>query len=463
MNLVKIMYKRESRTIFAILAVFCASTATVLAEAASQAAESFGDRYIALGLAAALLAFAFFRQKPQQPKPTVATVQESSELPAPVESAPKEAAKPAAVELAVAELAIVELAVVERAVEDDSIDAQAAGRNIVVPVDFSVNSEFSIRLALLWSKPNDRLKVVYCIDLENTFPSENLTPSDLISIHPAFEKIDIKTALHWSRLPWAVVQPLALGIIEGWAVSEFAKLKQTVPMAHRERITFNILYGDPVNQIVNLSENISAKLIVLVAHRHSATDRLISGSHADKLLHASQTPVIVVCEPVKSDFSLPNDILITTDFSAESLPVFLVLADIIQGVKSNITVLTVDTAFNHHPKASAMLAGLEREFRSLGLQLSNVKIKASDVEGGILDYVKTHKPQLIAMSSHGRLGFSALIHPSVTQAILHDAGVPILVVNGHSMPKAETVGSLSDFLGMFTGLNNDKSENLIND
>ena len=320
-----------------------------------------------------------------------------------------------------------------------------------MPVDFSPNSEFAIRLALVWSKPNDRVKVIYACDLEKAFPPENLTPPNLTVVHPAFENIDSETAHHWSQLPWVVVLPLAMEIVERWAVNEFARLRQTIPVAQRERVAFHVLHGDPVNQIVTLSEAITAKLIVLVAHKHSLTDRLITGSHADKLLHVSRIPVIVVCEPVKSEPGLPQEILITTDYSPESLPVFHVLKHLIQGVKPSITVLTVETAHEHHPKTSAILEGLENEFRSLGLPLRNVNIEASDVEGGILDYVKTHQPQLIAMSSHGRLGFAELIHPSVTKAILHDAGVPILVVHGHSMPATETVASLSDFLRMITG------------
>jgi nucleotide-binding universal stress UspA family protein len=161
--------------------------------------------------------------------------------------------------------------------------------------------------------------------------------------------------------------------------------------------------------------------------------------------------VIVACEPIQAEPLLPREIFITTDYSPQSLPVFLVLKDLIEGVKPTITVLTVETAHERHPKASAMLEGLEKAFRSFGLKINNVKITAVDVEDGILQYVKTHRPQLIAMSSHGRMGFAELIHPSVTKAILHDSGVPILVVHSRSMPTAETVGSLSDLLRIITG------------
>ena len=113
----------------------------------------------------------------------------------------------------------------------------------------------------------------------------------------------------------------------------------------------------------------------------------------------------------------------------------------------------METTFEHHLKASDALEGLEMAFRSLGIRLITVKSKATNVEAGILDYVKTNKPQLIAMSSHGRMGFAQLIHPSVTKAILHDSGVPILVVHEHAMPTKKTVGNLADLLAMMTGLN----------
>ncbi|MFZ4700240.1 MAG: hypothetical protein ACOYMG_09310, partial [Candidatus Methylumidiphilus sp.] len=119
--------RREVMQTLAVLAVFCSSTAMVLAEAVGQPAESFNDRFIALGIAAGLLVFAFFRSKPSQRSPAM-KIAEASKFQQPVENTPVEALRPAAVELAVAELAVVELTVVERAVEDDSVDAQASAR-----------------------------------------------------------------------------------------------------------------------------------------------------------------------------------------------------------------------------------------------------------------------------------------------------------------------------------------------
>jgi len=417
-----------------------------LAKPPSEAEQSLTDRFVALGVAAALLAFAFLRKTPGC-RPAAMKQAESEECPPAADSVAVEVpAKPAAIAQEEARPVKAEWPAVAY-----SSAVPAIRGNIVVPVDFSAHSEFAVRLALVWAKPGDRLRIVYCIDLDNAFPSANLTPSDFIAIHPAFAKLGGETAYHWSQLPWVVVLPQAIEIVERWAVDAFTRLRQALPMASRESLEFEVLHGDPVNQIVSFSEEAAAKLIVLVAHKHSLVERLIDGSHADKLLHASRIPVIVACEPVNAEPSLPQEIFITTDYSPESLPVFLVLKDLIQEAKPNIRVLTVETAHERHPKASALLEGLEQAFRSSGLPLVNVKIAALDVEDGILKYVQAHPPQLIAMSSHGRMGFAELIHPSVAKAILHESGVPILVVHSRSMPTAETSGSLSDFLRIVTG------------
>jgi nucleotide-binding universal stress UspA family protein len=439
----------QAKPLIIILAAASANTAQVLAATASNNPESFNDRFIALGIAAVLLAFAYFRKK----KPAIPSKTNDPEPPAIVpltESAPQQALAEA-VAIAVEILQTPQVVAVKPAAENPVATAkQPIGRTIVVPVDFSPHTEYAVRLAQVWSNPNDHIKLVYCVDLDNAFPSANLTPSDFVAIHPAFANIGGETAYHWSQLPWVVVLPRVMEIVEHWAAREFSRLRHTLAIAPDAKLDFQVLHGDTVNQIVSFSADAVAKLIVLLAHKHSASDRLINGSHADKLLHASRIPIIVACEPLQAEPSLPTEILITTDYRVESLPVFLILKDLIPAGKPNLTILTVQTNNERHNELSPKLEALEQVFRSLGFPLTRVKIDALDVETGILDYVKTHRPQLVAMSSHGRIGFAEWIHPSVTKAILHEAGVPILVVHEQSSPTAETLASLSDVIRMIT-------------
>jgi nucleotide-binding universal stress UspA family protein len=475
------MYKTKLMQVFAVLTIFWASSAIVLAEEelvyptgsyirpivyypansvnsvlkparksiraeqATQAIESFPDRWLSLGIPTGLLLFAFYRKKSTSPASIV--LQKTSNAPVSL-AACRSGMELAAVKPAILKLSVAGLPMVEPILNEEPIAVYATGGYIVVPIDFSAHSAFAVSSALVWKKPEDRVKIVYVCDLENAFLAENLTPSNLSDIHPAFQNIDRETTYHWSQLPWMVVMPIALKIVERWALTEFTRLKQTLPiLASKESMEFRVLHGDPVKQIVKFSEDISAKLVVLVTHRHSFTDWLMTGSHAETLLHVSRIPVMVVCEPSASAPSLPQKIVITTDYSLESLQVFAVLKALILGTHPDITVLTVETAHETQPKIPEILAAVEQGFGSLGLRLKNISIEASNVEAGILDYVKAHKPQLVAMSSYGRLSFD----PSVTKAVLHEAGIPILVVHGRSIPTMATIGSVSDFLRIITG------------
>lgn len=46
----------------------------------------------------------------------------------------------------------------------------------------------------------------------------------------------------------------------------------------------------------------------------------------------------------------------------------------------------------------------------------------------IIDYVKRHDIELVAMTTHGRTGISRLLMGSVAEQVLHHVGVPVLMV-----------------------------------
>jgi len=67
-------------------------------------------------------------------------------------------------------------------------------------------------------------------------------------------------------------------------------------MAEEKQVTLktHVLAGHPVRDIVNLAKDLKADLLVVGATGHSALyDRLV-GSRADRLVHLSPCPVLVV-------------------------------------------------------------------------------------------------------------------------------------------------------------------------
>jgi nucleotide-binding universal stress UspA family protein len=54
----------------------------------------------------------------------------------------------------------------------------------------------------------------------------------------------------------------------------------------------------------------------------------------------------------------------------------------------------------------------------------------------ILDYAKREPIDLIAMATHGRTGLTRIAHGSVTDAVLQNGRVPLLVIRAHPTPRA---------------------------
>lgn len=65
-----------------------------------------------------------------------------------------------------------------------------------------------------------------------------------------------------------------------------------------------------------------------------------------------------------------------------------------------------------------------------GVSAESATVEGHAAEEGILASAKTSGADLIVMGSHGRRGIEKLLLGSVTQRVLQDARVPVLVVRG---------------------------------
>lgn len=138
-------------------------------------------------------------------------------------------------------------------------------------------------------------------------------------------------------------------------------------------------------------------------------------------------------------------ILLTTDLSDESLRAFAPLASLAVAHQSSVTLLHVVEDTPIMPRGAAFAApitlpGAEADQRRAeewlaaragnafaGLPVDVKVIMAPDVGEAIPAYAKEHGYDLIAISTHGRSGFRALVMGSVASAVLRHADRPVLV------------------------------------
>jgi nucleotide-binding universal stress UspA family protein len=138
-------------------------------------------------------------------------------------------------------------------------------------------------------------------------------------------------------------------------------------------------------------------------------------------------------------------ILLTTDLSDESLRAFAPLASLAKAQHASVTLLHVVEDTPITPRGAAFAApislpGAEADQRRAeewlgeragnafaGLPVDVKVIRAPNVGEAIPGYAKDHGYDLIAMATHGRTGFRALVMGSVASAVLRHADRPVLV------------------------------------
>jgi nucleotide-binding universal stress UspA family protein len=79
-----------------------------------------------------------------------------------------------------------------------------------------------------------------------------------------------------------------------WAGKLLAELRASLPAALAARCTTEVRHGSPADQLVACARERSAEMMVVGTTGRGAAGRLLLGSVADRVLHSSDTPVLVV-------------------------------------------------------------------------------------------------------------------------------------------------------------------------
>jgi nucleotide-binding universal stress UspA family protein len=219
--------------------------------------------------------------------------------------------------------------------------------------------------------------------------------------------------------------------------------------------------GDPASVIVHYAEqNPSVKLISIATHGRKGVSRWVFGSVAEKVLHASPVPLLMVRSgtapiPVKVDY---HTIMVPLDGSAFAEQAL----DQAQAVASSLGASVVlVTAIADYPEAmvlsgpsdlatmmedntrgvSGYLDSLAEDMKSDGMVVQT-RIEYGPPAESILKANEEANGDLIVMSTHGRSGLRRMWLGSVALRVMRGATCPVLLVRAKErVPETEDVWS----------------------
>ncbi len=196
--------------------------------------------------------------------------------------------------------------------------------------------------------------------------------------------------------------------------------------------------GGEATAILDAAKEEKASLIAMATHGRSGFSRFVFGSVAEKVLRASDVPVLLVrsykASGVGADRTPVQEIpfkkiLVPIDGSDKSLSILPHVKAFAKSVGASVLVLGVvePTSEGKAGEGEPLVRIAVKDLAQAGIPVDPV-VRLGDPASEILDATKRHDVDLLAMSTHGRSGPSRWVMGSVTEKVLRSATVPMLVV-----------------------------------
>jgi universal stress protein E len=278
---------------------------------------------------------------------------------------------------------------------------------ILAATDFSTRSQRALRRAgLLARDRNSELTLVHVVDDDQ--------PSDLIEV----EKREAERILG---------EQLA-----------------AVPELCGVRVDHLVIAGDAFDGILRAAQSTKADLVVMGAHRKQLLRDIFIGTTIERVIRIGPYPILMVNSEVEQPY---GNALAAVDMSVHSANAIRVSKALVLAGNDQFTLVH---AFWPVAKGKMFTAGLDRnridEYvageRQRAADELVAFVEASELggrnwplrieEGGPLDVissaVKELRADLLVIGSHGRSGIAKALLGSVTEEVLRDVDVDVLVV-----------------------------------
>lgn len=216
-----------------------------------------------------------------------------------------------------------------------------------------------------------------------------------------------------------------------------AYLNQVTSLLKADGLKTNlvVLAGETADEIVKISDYISADLIIISTKWHFGIDQLISGSVAKRVLQQTTKPMLLIRSSGKwtSRRSQFKRILVSLDGSEISERVLPYLRLLAKSFSSEVLLLSVPEGSESETYLKTIKQYLEdvaEVLRGEGITV-NTMVTGSGPARTILAVSETENTDLIMMATHGRGGVERLNHVtvgSVADRVVQDTVCPVFLV-----------------------------------
>ncbi|PKP26593.1 MAG: universal stress protein [Bacteroidetes bacterium HGW-Bacteroidetes-2] len=273
-------------------------------------------------------------------------------------------------------------------------------KKIIVPVDFSKNSEFAMEVAAeIAKKQKAELLLLHMLDISD----------QMISITESTQRREFMFFIQ-----------MATKQFEEFVDKEYLKGIKVTPIIKHHKI---------FEEINNVATEVKADLIVMGSRGATGVKGFLVGSNTEKVVRTSEIPVLIIKNKVK-EFT-PKTLIFASDFDLENINAFEKVKTIANKLDAKIKLVYINTPnvkFKNSNEINKQMQTFLLEAKLPSIANEFLVYNDYSVEDGILNAAKFLNADLIAIPTHGRKGVNKILIGSISEDIANHASLPVLTI-----------------------------------
>lgn len=267
--------------------------------------------------------------------------------------------------------------------------------NIVVPVDFSTQSEYAFKVAASIAKKHGAtLYALHMLELNEALISSN-------------EGVQMQHTVFLIKL--------AEKRLQEFLDKPYLKDVKLVPVIKHFKV---------FSEISNVAKEHNADLIVMGSHGSEGLKEIFVGSNTQKVVRHSDIPVLVVKEEI-DDFN-PRQMVFACDLKEENIHAFQRAKYIAEIFSAELRLVYVNTPGDAFLSTSEIQEKIVTFCDKVGFELLIAIYNDYSVESGVLNFGTESGADIIGIPTHGRKGISHFFLGSIGEDVANHSTLPVV-------------------------------------
>lgn len=269
-------------------------------------------------------------------------------------------------------------------------------KTIIVPIDFSEQSENALKVAASLSKKYG---------------------SEIIALH----MLELNEAMISSSEGFHPEQTVFLIKMAEKRINEFLDKPYLQDV---KKVTPIIKHFKVFSEVNDVAEKHGADMIIMGSHGSDGLKEIFVGSNAEKVVRSSEIPVLVIKDEME-DFKAENFVFACA-FKDESLVAFKKAKEFADKLSAKLHLVYINTPGDNFLSTQDAYEKVNKYLQKAGAGKEVNVYNDYSVEKGVLNFSESIQADVIGIPTHGRKGLSHFFMGSIGEDITNHSKIPVI-------------------------------------